>query len=57
MIKIIACEDCGTKHVVNITLLDEMKEKENVFGFLGEKVQIIESDITYCKNCGKRLPI
>ncbi len=60
MLQKVQC-DCGKINVVNITqkVIHDVTEPEKVFGFMGERLEVIESEIDpkNCKGCGKRLSV
>lgn len=60
MIKKIVC-DCGHINIVNVNqkVIHNVTEPERVFGYIGEKLEVmeIEVDTKYCKGCGKKLSV
>ncbi len=57
MIYRLKCIECGKEHIVEINKPVDKLEEEKTFGFVGERMEVIESDITYCKDCGAKLPL
>ncbi|MFX1453615.1 MAG: hypothetical protein ACFFCM_22485 [Promethearchaeota archaeon] len=49
------CPHCGEINVVNEELIDTQETDEKVYGFLGEKWEVLERDTTECWSCKKSL--